>query len=75
MGQSRPARDLLFLVDYELIGAHETGLELIESLEIAPRAILVTSRFEDARIRERCEHLGVRLLPKSIAAHVQIKLI
>jgi signal transduction histidine kinase len=62
----------LFLLDYELIGFSETGLDLIEELSISDRSTLVTSRFEEQSIRARCERLGVNLIPKSMAAHVPI---
>ena len=35
----------LFLIDFELIGERETGLDLIEQLGIQKQAILVTSRY------------------------------
>lgn len=62
----------LFLIDYELLGSKTTGLELIESLGIADSSVLVTSRYEDDSIRERCKRLHVKLIPKSIAAYVPI---
>jgi hypothetical protein len=38
------------------------------------QAILVTSRYEETRIRERCEKLGVRLIPKPMAGFVPIEI-
>jgi signal transduction histidine kinase len=66
-------RDAVFLVDYELLNFPETGLDLVEALRIAPQSILVTSRFEDAAVVERCNRLGVRLIPKTIANLVPIR--
>lgn len=65
---------LLSLIDYELLGFAETGLDLIESHNLQRCAILVTSRFEDVKIQERCRMLGVRLIPKGMAPFVPIKL-
>lgn len=62
----------LFLIDYELLGSKTSGLELIESLGIAKSSVLVTSRYEDDAIREKCKRLEVKLIPKSMAAHVPI---
>ena len=62
----------LYLVDYELLGFSETGLDLIEQLSIGSQSILVTSRYEDSTIRARCECLGVRLIPKGMAGFVPI---
>ena len=68
------ARDAWFLTDYELIGQDATGLSLVEELGIADRAILVTSRFEEEGIRDRCSRLGVRMIPKSLAVFVPLSL-
>lgn len=64
----------LFLVDYELLNQNATGLDIIEELNLAANAILVTSRYEEHRIRERCERLGVRLIPKAMAGFVPIEI-
>ena len=63
---------LLYLIDYELIGDEETGLDLIEKLHLGRQAILVTSRFDSGKIREHCQHLGVKLIPKELAYLVPI---
>ena len=68
-GESSP---VLYLIDFQLIGQEKNGLEIIESLAIEENAILVTSRDEDRKIVEKCLHLGVRLIPKSLAAFVPI---
>jgi len=62
----------LYLCDYELLGFKETGLDLIEELGIAQYSVLVTSRFEEEHIRTRCEKLFVKMIPKSMAAHVPL---
>ncbi|MBL7544085.1 MAG: sensor histidine kinase [Bdellovibrionaceae bacterium] len=64
---------LLFLVDYELLGQSNTGLEIIEELGIQSNTVLVTSRYEEKSIRERCEKLGVKLIPKAMAGYVPIE--
>lgn len=64
----------LFLVDYELLGQNKTGLDLIEELNIAKNSILVTSRYEEARIRERCENLKLQIIPKTMAGFVPIEI-
>jgi len=64
----------LYLCDYELLGSDKTGLDVIEELDIAKNAVLVTSHFEEDDVRERCERLGVKLLPKNLAGIVPIRL-
>ncbi len=61
-----------FLVDYELLGFKETGLDLIRELGIASNSCLVTSHIDEKAILERCERIGLRAIPKSLAASVPI---
>ena len=62
----------LFLVDFELLGHKETGIELIENLNISSSAILVSSRYEEKGVRQQAEKNNVRIIPKSMAALVPI---
>ncbi len=64
----------LFLVDYELIGSKETGLDLLASLVSHQHCYLVTSRYEDANIRKRCLTDGIKIIPKYYAVHVALRL-
>jgi len=66
------AEKAIFLVDYQFVGYPESGLDLIESLVLRERSILVTGRFDDKRILEECLRLEVRLLPKVLAAQIPI---
>jgi len=59
--------EALFLIDMEYVGGKENGLQLIESLHLTSQAVLVTHRHDDDSVRERCQKLGLRLLPKSAA--------
>lgn len=72
--QALHPQNILFLFDYELLKQHETGLDLIESLGLAEHAVLVTSRYDEPRIRERCSRLGVRVIPKGLAGFVPLDL-
>jgi signal transduction histidine kinase len=63
---------VVFLMDYELVDFSLTGLDLIEQLDIANKALLVTSRYEDTEIRTHCEKLGVKIIPKSFSIHIPI---
>jgi len=64
----------LYLLDYELIGQKKSGLDLIEKLNIIQQSILVTSRYEDHAILERCQKLGVKLIPKPMAGFVPMSI-
>lgn len=63
-----------FLMDFELLGQSETGLDLIEHFDLAANAILVTSRFEEAHIKVRCQRLMVGLIPKAMAPLIPIEI-
>jgi hypothetical protein len=67
-------RSTLFLIDYELIGESETGISIIERLGIKDQSILVTSHFEETSLREACEKLRIKLIPKGMAALAPIRI-
>lgn len=64
----------LYLIDYEFLGHPETGLDLIEKEGIGNCSILVTSRYEEPKLRQRSEQLTVKLIPKGIAGFAPIEL-
>jgi signal transduction histidine kinase len=62
----------LYLCDYEFNGFSDTGLDLIERIGIAKQSVLVTNHWDDTPVRQRCERLGVRILPKSLAGIIPL---
>jgi len=70
-GKSRGAR---YLLDFELLGYEDTGLSLADELDIAAWSVLVTSRYEEARVLEECARLKIRMIPKGLAGFVPISL-
>ena len=62
----------LYLVDYELLGDTQNGLEIIEELQLSQKSILVTSAFEDDLIRAKCEKMVVPIIPKSYVPYIPI---
>lgn len=71
---SEIAKFALYLVDYELLGQNQNGLDLIEELGLNVRAILVSSRYEEPKIKERCIKLGVKMIPKGMASLVPVEI-
>lgn len=59
-------KNMLFLIDHEFINETTTGLDLIEGLSIADSSILVTSHFDETDVLNRCEKLGVKIIPKAM---------
>jgi signal transduction histidine kinase len=64
-----------FLLDYELLGNKQNGLELAELLNIGLQSTLVTSLFEEREIRETCKTLGMKIIPKPFAQYTPIKFV
>jgi signal transduction histidine kinase len=69
-----PSQPRLFLLDYDYLNHEEEGLFVIESLGIAEDSILVTSQYDIKEVLQRAEHLGVKVLPKSMAPYVPIEM-
>ena len=67
--------NVLYLCDYEFIDHKMNGLDLISKLNIQKKSILVTSRFEEDGFREKCEILGIKMIPKNLTGFVPIKTI
>lgn len=63
----------LFLIDYELLPKKLSGLDIIEEFNLAHKSILVTSHFESASVRTRCEKLNLKIIPKTFVPYIQIK--
>ena len=66
------SKNILYLIDYELLDDQKNGLDIIEELKLTDKAILVTSCFEDLALRLRCESIGVKIIPKSNVPYIQI---
>jgi len=58
--------NMFFLVDFELMLQPQSGLDVVEEIGIANQAVLVTSRFDEMSVRERCRRLKIRILPKAL---------
>lgn len=65
--------ETVFLIDYELLGQKILGLDLIEELKIQRNSILVSSRYHEKNVFERCDRLGVQIIPKAMAGLVPIE--
>ncbi len=71
---SEAGRKILFLLDFEILGMEKTGLDLVDDLKLRKDVILVTSRWEDPSIQERCVARGICLLPKSLAGSIPVEI-
>lgn len=71
-GNPVQAAGAVFLLDYELLGSAETGLDLARALGLENRSVLVTSRYEEKHLLEQCRRLKLRIIPKGLAGLVPI---
>lgn len=67
----------LLLFDYELGEKSQTGLDIIQELNLHNdknyQIVLVTNRFDDLTVRNRSLKMGVKLIPKNLIGLVPIK--
>lgn len=73
--QSADLSNTLFLIDYEILGSEESGLDLIEQLQLSKLSILVTSHYEESKIQTRAKRLGVKIIPKNFSPYIPISLV
>jgi amino acid adenylation domain-containing protein/thioester reductase-like protein len=78
LSQSDPLpTNAIYLIDYELLGSKDTGIEVIKKLRDLDSAtfcsmFLVTSRYEDEKIKAACAELNIKLIPKNFAPYIPI---
>jgi len=65
----------LYLVDYEFVGSETNGLDWIVENKLEKTALLVTSRFEENQLRQKCQVRSVQLVPKLLSAYVPFEII
>ncbi len=63
----------LLLMDHELLGFAKDGLDLIQEHHLQERAVLVTSRAQEAEVLKRSQGMGVRIVPKSAAPSIPLR--
>lgn len=62
----------LYLFDYEILPAQESGLELAQRLKIIEQTTLVTSYFEEESLQKKCHALGLKGFLKNLASIIPI---
>ena len=70
--QENKTNVFLFLIDYEFLGQNINGLDGIERAKISTKSILVTSRYEELPIRNRCASFNVKIIPKGLAPYIPL---
>ena len=63
------------LVDFELLGEERTGLDVVMDLGLESKSTLITSYYEDVKLRARCVSRNIKIVPKSYAAHVPLNVL
>ena len=54
----------LFLLDYELRGQKETGLDIVRSIDNKSMCYLVSNSFQDPSLQRECKNQNLKLIPK-----------
>lgn len=65
------ASQITYLIDYDL-GDQLTGLDMIKKYHLTNNAILVTHRYDDIELQQRCIALGVQIIPKNFILHIPL---
>ena len=65
--------NVFFFVDFEFLRHGKNGLRVIRELGIVKSSILVTSRFEESRVQMDANEIGLKILPKGLAALVPVE--
>lgn len=68
-----PKDKFRYIFDYEISGNAMTGLDLIRTNNLADRAVLVTSYFNDQKIQKLVQAAGATMLPKSGIPEIEIR--
>ncbi len=68
------SEDTTYLFDYEFLGHDLNGLTLMDTVA-ADKKYLVTSRYEEAHIKEKCQKESIGLIDKGMIGFIPINLI
>lgn len=72
--KDNPDLNFTLLIDFEFSGEQKTGLDFIIENQLASKAVLVTSHYEEDRIIQSCLEHGIKQIPKNICALVPIEM-
>lgn len=69
---SKDLKEYYFLVDLELIGSMDTGINLINAYQLQSRSVLVTSHFMDSDVQSLCTRFGIKMIPKESVLNISV---
>ena len=69
---SNVSLEIVYLIDYDLGDSITNGIDFIEKFKLHNNATLVTNRYDDSEIQNRCISLGVKIIPKNLISHIPI---
>lgn len=72
--KDNPDLNFTLLIDFEFSGEQKTGLDFIIENQLASKAVLVTSHYEEDKIIQSCLEHGIKQIPKNICALVPIEM-
>lgn len=76
LNQPGTAKNKIFLLaDYELLKQNLNGIDVIERAALPKgRSLLVTSHYANQAVLDHAAKIGIKILPKQLAAEIPIKL-
>lgn len=72
--KENPDLNFTLLIDFEFSGEQKTGLDFIIENQLASKAVLVTSHYEEDKIIQSCLEHDIKQIPKNICALVPIEM-
>lgn len=67
-----PKQDYWYIFDYDIAGSAVTGLDLVRTYNLAERAFLATSYFNDVSLQRRVAAANTKMLPKFLIPEMRL---
>lgn len=62
----------VFLTDFEFLNHSENGLDLISELDIVKSSVLVTGRYMEHSLQDKCHQLHIKIVPKDLVSSISL---
>lgn len=61
-----------FVIDYDLMGENESGIDLIMKYNLSSRSVLATHHYENEEVISACEKNRIKIVPKVVFENIRI---
>ena len=73
--KDKDLKEFSYLIDLELIGSLDSGINLINAYQLHNRSTLVTSHFLDLNVQEMCSKFGIKMIPKESVLNIAVNFV